>query len=137
MKIEKTGIKFNHRSGEATFSWQFQLEVEHWEFEFSNWPWSSLFILFFVVYIKETKMGKISKALFGSLFISSATANVFEVTGCNNETLNVSSRCCFSTLNKLSLALVLLKPIVKHQWSMDLEYRLPLDQYCTENVLLW
>ena len=55
------------------------------------------------IYTKETKMGKISKVLFGSLFVSSATAEVFEVTGCNDETLDVSSNRCFSCWNLASM----------------------------------
>ena len=35
-------------------------------------------------------MGKISKTLLTTLFVSSATAENFQVTGCNDETLSVS-----------------------------------------------
>ena len=131
MKIEKTGIKYiNPFRRSHVF-----LAVSTWSGALGIRIFQLTMILsvhsIFVVYTKETKMGKISKALFSSLFISSATANVFEVTGCNDETLDVSSRCSSSTLNKLCLAFVLLKPRVKHQWSMDLEatFRPVLDQY--------
>ena len=48
----------------------------------------SSFKVFFISL--ETKMGKISKILLNSLVISSAGAEVFQVTGCNDETLDVS-----------------------------------------------
>ena len=40
---------------------------------------------------RETKMGRISKCLLNSLFITSTAANYFQVTGCNNENSPVST----------------------------------------------
>ena len=39
---------------------------------------------------REPKMGKLSKFLLNSLFVSSATAQSFQVTDCNDETNDVS-----------------------------------------------
>ena len=46
-------------------------------------------------------MGKISKILLNSLFVASATAENIQVTGCNDETLDVSC-----TINNLPYKII-------------------------------